>query len=345
MKNKYELQYVIDSLLIEKLAKISYGIDPFVKEASFIDTVENYIKSWAKDTFDTSSTGAFAESLVKMIEPGILGNIHPILGILDRVLQDLTGISITSIVVGIIKSVVGDIKNGKDISHDVINNLASSAVGGIEQFASLDLLRDLEKQGKLVLFIKIAKRGSIPGISQLSDLISNLSKTGPIGKQRGKGLVGGFAAWIVKAMLKGAGLSLLTHSVEKAVNVNSKTTSNPDVKMPEILHKDSIPYLPKAIPNNFKSSGIGEETHSNDETHVWNLPIQGSIENSLVNWAQQIYPELKGYEKEIKSSQAFNRLVNILRNFVDAGYLRVPTGFETRRQIVDTFAGDIKLKG
>ena len=102
------------------------------------------------------------------------------------------------------------------------------------------------------------------------------------------------------------------------------------------------------ISNSFTASGDGNQYHINDGSTVWVVPlINKSIEKTLIWWAVTIYPELKGNESELTQSSSFNNMVSILKAGIEPNhpdYLTIPQGLHTRKEVVDRFAGAVKLK-
>lgn len=341
-----DLTYISDSLLIRKLELINYGIR---KEAGVLSGsgLEGSILSWGKEHIDTSSTMSIIQSLAKLMEPAVLFSINPLLGVLDSTIQELTGYSLVSVVARIFTSIFDKLKGGESINSSEVNSAAGISSEGYFDFFSV--IRDFEKRGELVVFMKCAAGGS----NWLASIFKNLFAASPVNKRHG--LLFGLAAWIVKTILKGAGLLALTggiaslvglkkHEPEAAAGENYQQHEDKQSKAPKA---EAVPYLPNPIAHSLKASGRGEDTHKNDSSTSWWAPISGSVDRMLLDWAQDVYPELGDHDKEIKSSISYNRLANVLRNYVDGGYVEIPKGLTDRKQVVDLFAGEVakELKG
>lgn len=332
-----ELQYISDTLLLNKLAYVNRGMR---KEAGMMDEFAGSVEAWGKEHIDTSSPGSIAESLGKLLEPSVLFAINPLFGIIDALAQEAFGFSITSIVARILSSVIDKIHSGQQISPSDINGIGSSMLTFSSSGDFLQPLREIEKRGQLILFIKYASSYKIV------EMLKNLFGAGPIGKHKGFSIITGIVVWLLKTVLKGAGLLALTGGALSLMHLKNKNPKQENDNLVYVKNNPTsseIPYMPQHVPNKFKPSGRGEEVHKNDGTTIWWLPIGSSIDSTLINWAKQVYPELTGADEKIRSSVSFNRMVNILNSYKDKGYIEVPKGFNTIKQIVDQFAGDIKL--
>jgi hypothetical protein len=190
-----------------------------------------------------------------------------------------------------------------------------------------------------------------PKAGILSTLLKAVFSASP---RRGNLLSAGFAVWVVKTMLKGLAALALTAGVKNMISPKTpsgetgKSQEQPALSQQqeeEVTHKmKEIPYFPQEVPHNLKSSGRGQDIHKNDEDTVWWAQIRGSVGDTLISWAEDIYPELADHDNEIRISNSFNRMVNILGNNVYNNYIRMPEGLNTRKQVVDKFVGDVASK-
>jgi hypothetical protein len=113
--------------------------------------------------------------------------------------------------------------------------------------------------------------------------------------------------------------------------------------------------LPSKKPHNLISSGKGQEVHVNSGNTFWYVKlIDGNIPKTLIYWAENVYPELKGYGKEIASTDSFNKLALIMSKYLnqeELPYYIMPQydGLHTLKDVVDIFAGEaaeaVRIKG
>ncbi len=71
--------------------------------------------------------------------------------------------------------------------------------------------------------------------------------------------------------------------------------------------------------------------------------VGGSIESTLLAWAEDIYKELAGKSSIIATTESFNKTVEEMRKGLDSSsdQITVPAQFKSRKQIVDRFAKDV----
>jgi hypothetical protein len=359
-----DIQYVADSLLIEKLFLIDAGIN---KQAGVADgllgSISGSIMDWGKTHVDTDSgvTGVLS-SLADIMVPGVLFKINPLLGGLGTIAEVL-GFSPMSIIKKIMQFLQSKLSSGKLPSLDEINSIGKEVVGQeagpidkIANYNMLDDLHEIEKKGQLVRLARgetsfdTITRPDIPFFGGEGGIIGRIF--GQLFKMKAKGkakwLLGGFIVWIIKTILLGAGLiaggemvaSLFKH--ENKPEINLKKSPNID---------DVASYNEPSFYNSNKltPTGNGEDTHVNDHKNsTWVVPmVAGSVENTLLAWAVDIYHGLQGKESLISSTQAFNKTVNEMSSGLDDSHsnkLTVPSKFKSRKQIVDQFISEVESK-
>lgn len=359
------LQYVADSLLIEKIFLIDMGIN---KRAGMADgllgSIAGSIMNWAKEHVDTESgVSGVISSLADIMVPGVLFKINPVLGGLGTVAQVL-GFSPSGIIKKIMQLVHQKLSNGILPTMDEVNSVGKEAVaaeaGPMTVQATLDmfdLLHEIEKRGQLVRLVRTAQRGQtlpeIPFFGGEGGVIERIF--GQLFKMRAKNkakwLLGGFIVWIIKTILLGAGLIA---AGEKVVSLFDGVAKSPIQQVP----KDGLIYSKYEVPTESETvqapstkltpTGRGQDIHINDhKTSTWIVPmVGGSIENTLLAWAEDIYKELAGKEDQIAANEAFNKTVEQMKHGLDhskSGQLTIPPQFKSRKQIVDQFASDIKI--
>ncbi len=357
------LQYIADSLLVEKIFLIDIGIN---KKAGVADgllgSISGSIMDWAKQHIDTSSgVSGIISSLADIMVPGVLFKINPVLGGLGTIAQAL-GFSPSGIIKKIMQLVHQKLSNGTLPTMDEVNSVGKEAVAAeagpmTVEADMLSLLHEIEKRGQLVRLIRTAQRSSqtLPEIpffggegGVIERIFGQLFKMGA--KNKAKWLLGGFIVWIIKTILLGAGL---VAAGEKVVSLFDKESPIQTPKDGLIYSKYETPTEPettKQAPFSTKltPTGRGEDIHVNDhKTSTWIVPmIDGSVENTLLAWAKDIYKELAGKEDQIISNKAFNKTVEQMKHGLDyskSNQLTIPSQFKSRKQIVDQFASDINI--
>jgi hypothetical protein len=95
-------------------------------------------------------------------------------------------------------------------------------------------------------------------------------------------------------------------------------------------------------PNSYYS----EENHSSSDTWAENYPVnKSSIENMLLDFADDVYDGLKPFEPFIRNSRAFQRVVGSIVSYNNVGdhMTFIPRGFKSKKQIVDLFLRDLSI--
>lgn len=191
-----EIQYIADSMLIDKIYKLDSVL---TKRAGVVDElfsgVKPQVESYVKSNIDDSSTGALAKSVLNMIKPSNLYNVHDLLSALY-----LAAKKYNFPIVGIINSVYNSVSN-KIISGQKI--LPEEVDQSVIATASLSELRKLEKQGALLRTARMGKfsqdyRG-VQGANIMDAILGSISK------DAAEVIVAGFVVWFVKTILGAAG--------------------------------------------------------------------------------------------------------------------------------------------
>lgn len=370
--NKGELQYISDSLLIEKLAAMEFGI---VKEAGIFDMlggVASSIKNQVQEHVSKDHPGGVAGGVLSLMAPAVLFRLHPLLGIL-YLIGTAFGFDITTIFGKIMALIKPKLESGQSISPEEVNDIGKSVVasvaGPMEATASSDLLEHL----RINPIMKIAQKSDLSsflremtnsqnsaaqalpkvpwlmgdkGASPIQSIFGELFQQRRTGKA--KWLLGGFVVWIIKTILAGAGLLAVTGAVS---NMLGHKTDNANQKS-DVSSKEKNETVPAStdtkttVPDvQLKASGRGEQVFTNDANNIWVIPlVSASIPDTLITWAIDVYPSLQGHDNEIESSPSFQRLVNLLHTNqkpTSPNNLVMPKGYTSRKQVVDSFIGDV----
>lgn len=320
---KGEIQYVADSLLLQKLATIEYGL---TKNAGIIDMFSGLFSSIKNDISAKVEKDGVLPVLAGYLTEGAIISLLGAWGAPIAAAATLFGFDISNFATTIFSSIKDKIENGEKINLNDVNEHGRSVFSSVNN-DMLYSLRKAEFEGTIV------KNGG---------MLSSLLK-GKTGKQ----LLVGIITWVIKAILVGAGVSEGTQSVKKVVNETFPSKDNEQTQNSEEAAHPVKVNLPPLIHNSFNSSGDGNQYHINDGSTVWVVPLLNqSIEKTLIWWTISIYPELKGHESELTQSSSFNNMASILRSGIESNhpdYLTIPQGLHSRKDVVDRFAGAVKL--
>lgn len=345
---KDELQYLSDTLLIEQLASDSNGL----KQASLFDDIgfngiADHVKQFAQEHVRSDAPGGYVGSIINLMAPAVAWRIHPILGVVTTAAQ-LLGFDIVSMVKSILGGVSDKINSGEGVTLEEINSLgrgvASSMAG--DSSSADDMLFPVRQA-----FTRTSLSGlpKVPfGYTKGAPLLQRIF--GQLTRARGKWLIAGIVIWLLKTVLFGS-LLIAGASVVKKIITPTQTEQSAQAPASPISpaspaqQTDKVP-APASTADPFKASGNGQQYFISDFNNIWVVPLlNGSIDDTLIAWAVDVYPELNGQEFAIESSSAFDNAVSMLkRNFnaKDSSNLIMPIGLHTRKQVVDLFAKDVK---
>lgn len=282
------------------------------------DTPEGYLK-------------AFGDLLLT----GALFKAHPLLGGAFA-LAKAAGVDVYGIFISIIDAVQNAINSGRQLSESEFESITSQA-------------------STKYSLIKTAK-SDIPFLPNKGE--KNILKRifGGLAARKGKMLVTGILVWALKTALLAAGLMVgagaavaayhkfkddddekedQTEDKSEENHKHKEDNSKPNTKNP--LKKDT----PKS--QKLRPSGKGEKVFKNDENNMWMVPlINNNVEDTVLLWTEEIYPQLSGYDHIISMNPAFKRTISLLETGgKEQGVLLVPSGFVSRKQVVDLFAHEV----
>lgn len=169
-----------------------------------------------------------------------------------------------------------------------------------------------------------------------------------VGNRMRKGVLGFIItvlSWIISAVLISAGFGLIGTTASKILGINRKEKS--EQGQPNQTDKPAVSKTPQTNielhPDPNADPSYSTITY-NDDNHVWLMNINiNEIKNSLIKWAQEIYPQLDDLNA-FNASSAFNNTLKMFQNrnktSQQVDIIAVPT-FHSIREIVDSFAHDV----
>ena len=151
----------------------------------------------------------------------------------------------------------------------------------------------------------------------------------------------GFISWFVKTILLSAGLLSTSNQTKDIILGDSYRVGIPEENAPS----SATPAVSNQVSSRLIPSGVGQKFHANDKKTAWVLPIiNNSIEDTLLSWAVEIYPQLSGYEGIIVNTPSFIKVRDLFKSQYSGGSSVIaPPGFNKRVDIINQFAGDAYL--
>lgn len=373
--NNIDLQYLSDTILVERVAALEFGL---VKQAGLFDSlnlsgIASSVKNFVQSHVSNDAPGGYVGSVLALMAPSVLWRINPFVGILYLVASQF-GFDIQSVISKIVEAIKPKLEKGLSISADEITNIGKSIVsqhiGGTATAAPNDLFEPLRKlsnedlnklaaggdaleplRALLSGNSSSAASGTLPKTPLLSGgggtLIQRIfgqlfsaPKTAP----KGKWLLGGFVIWLIKTILVGAGLLAGAEAISGTLG-HKKPTS--DKSAPEShTHTDEETQITPTATST-KVTPIAAPTGQANELWVVPLVGNGTVEDTLVTWALDLYPNLEHYdniEQTIESNPAFTATVALLKKDprkLGTRTMVMPQTFSSRKQVVDTFIDDV----
>lgn len=313
MSDKHALQYLSDTIFLNRLYNSEIKKQAGLFESLGFDNIASKIASEANSLTSKAESHSEAIEMIKeFIISGTLFRIHPLLGIANTVAETVLGIDLI------------------DIAKQVFQKLTSGSLS----LASIDNIFNTESLQKLAW-------GASPDIPFLPSgntiserLFGNLLKFAKFGKLRQ--LLFGIVIWAVKTALLGAGLIEGGKLIKNLLKPKSEPSSETEA-LKEGPEKVKIETKTKFL----KPSGQGTKTFQNNSENLWMVPIiNNNLVSTILAWTEEIYPELKDHEDEIRHHPAFNALLSKLSENYHEGMAEMvmPIEFHSRKQVVDSFA-------
>lgn len=344
-----EIELIADTLLIQKIVMIDYGIQ---KSAGYAEELRGMlgeglsaVRDGVKGTVDTSTIGSAVESVGNMLATGALFKLWWPLGIINAVASTVFGVNVITIAKKIWSMLKGPLETNGQVAPSDVTDATMAVTSELTASASMEdpfmILRQADEQGKLFHLIK-----SGASRSGLFGWMSGLNR------RVGRSLIGGFIGWAIKAALLGAGLLAVSGAAASLLGFKKKKEVPVATDHPAAPVGATYQAEPEqdSSPNELTPTGQGQGKHNQGDAK-WLVPTNGSIPNMLLNWAAYVYQEFQDQSKWslISSTPSFNKTVNTLRQAEEFGsnQLTMPKGYESVKQVVDQFAGEAsaKIKG
>jgi len=364
------------------------GNPKLIRRAGIVDMLGGLATTIQNIVAERVRSEGVAGALVTYMGTSALWGIHPMLGVVSMV-ANAFGYSPGAMFKWAYDEVSKHIKQKGEFTENDAKRIAEQASTKLAVTASLEPLHQLNKEGKISYVLqgrgfedksgleKYAKKGLFGSMGSAVGMLN-------IFKYFGKGktsfaLLGGIFKWALWAVLMGLtlieGPKLVANLFGAGYGKSSPSSSEESGSAAQTGgQKPELVGVPTFLTNmlgseksgpaqssqqsiqfskqnhNMIASGAGEKYFINGPNNQWWIKIPGGdIRNAMVQWATKIYPELRGYETEIRKSRTFDRTAYALARGYDEsrmrGWLKVPpSNLHTWRDIVDTFAGEAAMR-
>ena len=331
-----ELHFIEEGLFIQSLLDNA----PLESRAGALDFITgslgelgNSVNGFVQQNLQQPTGTDFVAHILNLFVVYALSRRNILYGLLYAIASAM-GFDLTGIIKSLVNGVVGLLRGNKQISASDVDSVGTSLITshGGDYAEADDTIRNI------AAYQTMLKRYGASGLLRR------------LGGRRVFALVVRIMGWILKAFLASAGLMIGGKMIADFLGISKKepTPGSPeaaDQKEPGSTEPVNS-YVP-ASPPGLNPSGTGTTYHVNDQYTSWIVPLQGSIADTLVNWATEIYPQLQGKEDLIRSAPSFNIMVNKLKegnSSSNSSYLMMPKGVHRRIDIVNDFAGDVAKK-
>jgi len=341
-----EVQYVSDTILLEETFQVlaEFNDNRFEKYAfdlaSILPSIGNEISSLVGGHYSTSRT------IVDLLVPGVFFGIHLLLGALVAAAQHY-GYDLTSIYEKIKSAIMPDLKAGKPVTAEQINNAAQAAIPAVEEISSIepsdedavdDLLYPLramrnngqltkEAIGKSYIERNRAEGGWLNPLKGLLNLFSS--------RRRGNIIVG-LLSWFLKTILLSAGLLAVAGVVLPKKNpITGQEPASPVGS----AQSNQNTGVQKPAP-----TGAGSYIYKNSPGDLWIENLNGRQPHEMIlDWALQSYPSLDQYKSIILNTPSFWNAVRSITEKWRPGQIDVsiPDPYKSRDDVVNLFINDV----
>lgn len=341
MKNQI-IQFYYDTAIIESLLT-----DHSIKTAQSSGLIAQIITAVKGYITDKIHKGTEVEDVVNLLVPGILTVLgFPILGTIVEVAESWFGFKITDIFKQIASEVKSVISGNKQVSSSTIDHITENAVNSNsgksiteDPTQLLNLFKSQSLSINEVMLYKEAIIKTSVGIgSSIARLVEMKSTTARI--------LMTVIGWIVTVILASAGFIVADDVVHSLIGSPDKRDlpSITDQSTTPLTPQDHQTSLPASTQTVFKvNPGYREEKLNLNDRWIEPVPPD-QIAEEVINWAKDIYPDLKNSDEEIKSSPAFNNTIQVITKYNRTNTSNItfmPRIFSSRKKVVDMFIDDV----
>jgi len=350
-----------DTLIAETLLGDT-GLLKTAQNQGMMSSVVSKVKDYFSSKVDPNDK---AGSVLNMLAPGIIRTTFsamgmPWLGLLLGVADSFFHIDVASILRNIWTQLKEALSGGKQVTSEQVHNIVQSSVSehatpATEEEADA-AAKQADKSGqnpaddgfaiqmRTAQLVRLAMEDffinkEAASKSWFSSFSTRKSATG--------NLLSSLLSLLFRVALSSAGLLVAGDVMNKFLNRPNSLDGSIQGGKP--IGETAVP-LP-SVPSSGRATNSGyQDTVRNSSSMSWveNIPNnQSSIQQMLLNFAKDVYP-VAGQEGAIEASPRFQNLVETVSwyNHESPGgpVVFIPRMFPTKKQLVDTFIGDIPEK-
>jgi len=321
-----------EALLFEQLSSNNNFI---VKNAA---VTADDIVSKVTNFFSSKVTAGDSEGFLNFIAPGAIFTTFsalgmPVIGGVIALATETFKIDISGILSSIYDSIKEIVNSGEQTTSSEVDGIVESAVKSeVKNYKRASLRSDLR-------YIKLIKIAILNQESINKTAIFGLGrKSSAATKGRFGGILSKVLGFFFKAALASAGFMVAGDIIRSTFNISTPSVT---VKKSNQTH---FPLNPEY-----------REEQKNQRGQYWGMqisPNEESIKQLLIQFANEVYLGLENKENIIKSSTAFQKLVDIIisynRSSKGGSITFIPNIYHSKRDLVDSFIDDVvvlDLKG
>ncbi len=332
----------------EYLVLNAYFADPMIKQAGFSPTdIAEGVKSFVSQHIDQNDKMG---SLINFLAPAGISMLFSHfkfdkLGLLFGFLASAMHIDLT----GMFTSLSSSLKSLVSASGTSTDSIKSAIQIVIDKFmptpekTAFD--KSLEDEIRIVALAELRKEGIGGSLFTPGSAISYAVFTAV------KSIAAKLFGWVFPLLFSACGFLVAGDAANALIGRPSAFTGTlrPDANKPSgsVSTSPSGSVAPASVPKgnlpNLKPNpSYSPETHSS--TWGEHYPVnQGSVENMLLDFADDVYDDLKPFESQIKNSRAFKAVTESILDYnnLNDQVTFIPRGFKSKKQIVDLFLRDL----
>ena len=353
---KTELQFIKDTM---EMGRLFHEPSMHKTAQDGVSGVLSSIKEHVSGIYDPKNP---VESALGFLGPGILWilGFRWIAGVFE--LAQALGFNWTHFFTSIkekLRPFVAGLAKGQEGDSSTIDSaVASSANEAFGDNLDIGQLQDVVKKYTSIDDMLFIKKVAIRYQAD-SNFMHNIEKwmNGALGRRMRKGILGfiiRLMSWVIAAVLISAGFAIAGGVAAKILGVKKKQEEPADTSgeaqkasteqsnSGETQSKTDTSKV-KLVQNEHADSNLFTTTY-NDSSHVWLLNMSvNDIKETLIKWAQELYPQLSD-KSAFESSSQFNHVLQMFRDRnknTNVEMMAVPQPFKSIKEIVDSFAADV----